>query len=610
VRPRRRDEGGAVAILTAVCLVLVVTSAAFAVDLGMQRVVRSDMQALADAVALDAARLLDGRNAGQIRAGSAGQPALAAAVAASAARNDDTVLGDVDDVTATLVYLDSGPNGEWTPRRAGGVLVSVPDSTVPDAVLVEAAGGVDFAFATGRGSASRDAMATASPFACFRLGSYAAALDSRDSAIASVFESSVGSALGISLTAVGYQGLLTSYVGLDALAAKLSVGSVDQLANLNSLEVKDLLAAGASVLGSQGDSQAAAQLSAIAANVTSGLRIDLGDILSVGDGSAAKGSINAVDLLGSAAFAAVANVSNGTNFIDSGVAWSGVSAGNVRLKAIEAPRQACGVAGEATATTTNLELESTVLPYTPPGAIQVGSASFGVALPASTTGITASARLADATGVLKEIACGSEAAIGVDISSRALNASVTLPLTLSVANWDVTGESIVSNSLLSQLFPTVLPSLITRVTVTASFGVGLSASAQTYDRAPTLTTYYRVPPHNYQDVEPSDGSDGLLSLSDLHVTTSDSSTHVTVKVTYPVGLGSTTVSQTTTLDQLDLSSVLQAVGTSAAATAVSSVGDSLDTALTQIQTLTGLRMNGADLFGVPRPNCSVPSLVG
>ena len=56
---RRRDERGAVAVLTAALLTALVVMAAFVVDIGMQRVARRDMQALADVVALDLSRELD-----------------------------------------------------------------------------------------------------------------------------------------------------------------------------------------------------------------------------------------------------------------------------------------------------------------------------------------------------------------------------------------------------------------------------------------------------------------------------------------------------------------------------------------------------------------------
>ena len=56
---RRRDERGAIIPMMAMLLVVLIPSTAIAVDLGMQRVVRRDMQALADVVALAVAALRD-----------------------------------------------------------------------------------------------------------------------------------------------------------------------------------------------------------------------------------------------------------------------------------------------------------------------------------------------------------------------------------------------------------------------------------------------------------------------------------------------------------------------------------------------------------------------
>ena len=93
--------------MVALLLVVLIPSSAMAVDLGMQRVVRRDMQTLADVVALDVVRLVDGRTASQILAGYNGLPTLANAVARSVARNDDDVLGDVPTVTAKLAHIDT-----------------------------------------------------------------------------------------------------------------------------------------------------------------------------------------------------------------------------------------------------------------------------------------------------------------------------------------------------------------------------------------------------------------------------------------------------------------------------------------------------------------------
>ena len=98
-RRRGHDERGVVAILIAIITCFtVIPLAAYAVDIGVQRVARRDAQAVADLVALDLARQLDGRTYGAI------QPGLQALANKSAARNAGgagaptvvAVLGTVD----------------------------------------------------------------------------------------------------------------------------------------------------------------------------------------------------------------------------------------------------------------------------------------------------------------------------------------------------------------------------------------------------------------------------------------------------------------------------------------------------------------------------------
>ena len=157
----RRDERGAVAVVAAAAVALMVAMAAFAVDLGMQRVVRSDIQALVDIVSLDAARLLDGRTALQIENGDATHDPLDEVVAASQAANDDT-LGSVVTLEVTLVDMTTNTLGERVPvTNSSGDPIAVAANVVPDAVFVRATGEVDFAFAPGSGRATRDALANA-----------------------------------------------------------------------------------------------------------------------------------------------------------------------------------------------------------------------------------------------------------------------------------------------------------------------------------------------------------------------------------------------------------------------------------------------------------------
>ena len=128
MRRRMRDERGAIIPMVALLLVVLVPSSAMAVDLGMQRVVRRDMQTLADVIALDVVRLVDGRTASQIQAGYNGLPTLANALTRSVARNDDDVLGDPPTVTVKLAHIDTATG---LLDKSGGVTREVSGTEVP-----------------------------------------------------------------------------------------------------------------------------------------------------------------------------------------------------------------------------------------------------------------------------------------------------------------------------------------------------------------------------------------------------------------------------------------------------------------------------------------------
>ncbi|GCD91907.1 hypothetical protein NLS1_39130 [Nocardioides sp. LS1] len=585
--------------MTAIMMVLVIGAAAFAVDLGMQRVVRSDAQAVADMVAMDASRLLDGRTAGQIRDGSGGQPKLADAVAASAARNTAS-LGRVDAVTATLVYLDLDANGAYTPRRAAGTLVAVPDTAVPDAVMVDVTGSVDFAFTPGRGSAHRTAIGKATPYACFRLGSYAAALSGGDSQVVGVFESTVGDALGVNLHAVGYMGLVSTYLNLDGLAAALGVGSADGLASLSNLAVSSLFTASATVLTSQGKTSAAAVMTQLASKVGSGMRVNLPKVLSIGHGSTASAQINALDLVAGTGFAIAQDIANGNNFLDTGVVWAAphVSNGDVELKVIQAPQEACGQPSTSTvARTAQLSLASTTgfnLPN------NVGGLSASIQSdPSSKSGTLAiNATLGGASGYLTALQCASGTPAtaektSVRVSTDLTSADVSLPFRLK-GSLDAVG-----------IVPAgVLPPVFTTATLTLDLYLSTAGRITSPATVGAADTTYAVPPRTYQDAEPTNA--GAYVSVPSATTTIDpvqSTASLAVKV---AGVTTTT---TVAVSTLNLTSLISAVNASFIGTSTATVVGNVNAALVPLSKLLGLRVGGADLFGVPHPSCSNPAVV-
>lgn len=207
LRERRRDESGVVAVVVALitCFTLL-PLAAFAVDIGVQRVARRDMQAVADVVALDLARELDGRTYSQLHAG------LQARADRSAARNRH--VGEPAVVRAELGTVDPAA---YDPRDQDAHFTPISSDAggVPNAVRVTASTSVDFSIAGGRGGATRSAIAQAGT-ACFKLGSYALGLTSASSPLLNAL---IGDALGVGV--LGYTGLANANVSLLGLAAEL-----------------------------------------------------------------------------------------------------------------------------------------------------------------------------------------------------------------------------------------------------------------------------------------------------------------------------------------------------------------------------------------------------
>ncbi|NYG56386.1 pilus assembly protein TadG-related protein [Nocardioides perillae] len=617
LRRRRRDERGGVLALVAVMASVLLVMAAFAVDLGMQRVARRDMQAVADIVALDLARLLDGRTAAQITAGDATHDPLQVALGKSVARNDDLTLGDPPQVTATLVDVDA-LTGEPV-RLASGALAPVPSGAEPDGVLVEAATSVDFGFAPGSGGAQRTALANASTFACFRLGSFAAALSSGDAAVLGVFEAAVQDALGLNLKAVGYQGLLQTFVDLPLLAAELGAGTTDQLAALPAVKVADLLAASARVLGQDGDTAAQGTVLQMSQQMSQTLRVDVADVLAVGAGSVLEGRVNLVDLLGSAALGVAAEVSNGNNFLDTGVAWAAphVSNGTIALRAIQAPQQACGLLGQAEARTAQVEVAAD-LGFALPNKVGLGSlGSLDVGIPSDPTSkagtLSVRAELGSATGRLVSARCGEGTVadpdtIGVQVQSGLLTTSVSLPLRVTGTLDTGTTSSLLPSGTLDSVLSSLglLLGVVGKVEVVLDLRLRNTASVTTPAQAAASPTLYVAPPRTYLDAEPSTTA-GPVALPSPSVVLDATGSSASVRVT--TLLGAVRV-EAVPVGQLNLTGLLSAVSSSVVGTSTAAVVANVNQALVPLSRLLGVRVAGADVLGVAPPACGHPRLVG
>ncbi|MEO9324899.1 hypothetical protein ABFT23_15500 [Nocardioides sp. C4-1] len=595
VRPRRRscrsrDERGAVALVTALTtsFVLVVV-AAVTVDLGVQRVARSDMQALADMVALDLARELDGRTVGQLA------PLMPGLAEQSRLRNAGT-LGDDPTLEVDLGQVSSAGRFE------------VLSFGTPTAVRVLAETTVDFAFGVAEdGGAGRSALATVKAGACFRLGSLTATIDTADSSVLSAFSSIVGDALGVRIDAVSYKGLADVFVRIADLAAEMGVGSVDELLALRSVGVGRFFAATARVLSRSGtttaQATAAAVVTSLSTRVASTLTFDVGDILSVGGPAAVSAQTGVLDLITASAFAI-----DGDHLLDTGVIWNEphVSTGDVRLKIVEAPRQACGLVGPDTrATTAQVQLDAD-LGFNLPnkvGDLLVTNATDPTTKSAS---LAVRARLGSASGYLSRLTCGAATSaataesIAVQVTTTFTEASVSLPFRLR--------GTITTPAVVKAILPADLAALVTAlasVELTLDLGATTAGSLVTPGLGPRETTY-AVPPHTYGEGEPVPGSSPVsVPRATTSVAVASSTARLKIRAA-----GLTVIDAAVDVGRLDLTSVLASVTSSVIGTSVNAVVDNVNAVLAPVSTLLGLRTGGADLFGIPRPMCAVPMLTG
>lgn len=343
LREAREDERGAVTLFAVVVLGILLVGSAFVVDLGLQRVARSDMQAVADLVALDLARELDGRSVSEL------EPVMDAALVRSLARNADTV-GEDAELDYALGRMQDGGFQEL----GGGT---------PSAVRVMASTEVAFAFAgvTGKesGAAARSAVAESSSTTCFRLGSFVAAVRAEDSTVLAP----LNDLLGVELDLVSYKGLAVADLRLAQLAATSVFGSPEELLS-GQVRYADVVEATIEALTEEpGDNTVAVQaLTRILASTTT---VDVGDIaladvlhVAPTDVAALGVELDVLDLVASARladgqyFLGVPNIQGQVPGV--GFQFTGA------LYLVSAAELACGAPNSAQAVADTAQLDGTV----------------------------------------------------------------------------------------------------------------------------------------------------------------------------------------------------------------------------------------------------------
>ncbi|HKY59175.1 MAG TPA: hypothetical protein VJL80_14150 [Aeromicrobium sp.] len=334
----RHDERGAIFPMTVVLMGVILLIASLVIDVGGDRLVRRDMQSMADVIALDVVRQLDGRTAGAYAGFDSTGPSttlLAAAKNESLARQDSH-LADPDTVGVRLAVAD---------RKTGAFIRWASAGEVPNALRVWTTGSSAFRFlptTPRRTTLERSALAfMGEPVACISAGATLA-----DVTPQGPLDTLLGKLVGVDrLTVLDPYALasLELEIPLAQLAAKLGVGSVDEIATA-SVTAHDFVFAISEILPHKGNSSSTAVLDAIINGLPDNVNLDIGDFLTLdtGDQSAADLSINTWTLIQGTIMAA-----NKNRFIDINLTGSipGLTKVAVQAKVLEPPVVACGPVG-------------------------------------------------------------------------------------------------------------------------------------------------------------------------------------------------------------------------------------------------------------------------
>jgi uncharacterized membrane protein len=404
---RRRDDRGAVLVLTALVLPVLLVATSFAVDLGRQRVARRDMQGKADVIALDLARLIDGTTTAQ-------NLVYGDSLARSAARNN--------------VALSKVQAVEWGTLAAGSHKFIACTTCVPTAVRVTMHDAVDRLFQPGNGSVTRSAVASqGSPKAGMTIGSFAAQLPTSSTSILALATSLLGSDASAQL--VGFNGLASSQLNVaDLLAASpINVLSPAEVADTD-VSLRDFLLASATALsqnGTPGDAANAVLLQNLAGVAVPGVPIHLADLVRVdpeSDGAELDTKVNALDLV--LAAAQLANGKSGAEVKNLGINLSnlggtGISLAEVAtdLDVIQPPQFIFGGPG-TTGRTDQV-------------AAQIRAKLLGGALGGlANATVTIDLGTASGVGTIGAIHCGTPQSFDFAASSSLLQTKVTVTVTL------------------------------------------------------------------------------------------------------------------------------------------------------------------------------------
>ncbi len=575
----RSDERGAVAVFTAVTMVVLLGIAAIVIDLGMERVTRRDLQALADIVALDLAREITGRTQANLEAeGQLDNPTSAARESVN--RNDDLLGEDLQ----LAVDWGSYDGGVWN-----------TSTDPPSAVKVTATAATDYSIRDGSGAVSRTAYAVSSSSACYRLGTFVAAVNSGDSTVLAP----LNHLFGVSLDLVSYKALAGAKVRLSELAAAPTIGSPTQLLS-GSVSYSNLISALIHVLGNQPGSSNSVAITALGKilNVAAAVgSINLGSVMHVSptDTAALEMQLNVLDIVGSARLATgdhfleVPNIN--ANVPGVGSQFTG------GLTLISAAQLACGKPNSPESVAQNAQLEGSLgIEF-----INLPSLSIpGFATLLTEKGVgSLFVDLADGTGRLvapPAVYCGSGTAadphtysVGVQTQVASYSLLSDLVITGDVKILDLTGIGL-TNLLVSLGLP-ILGSgkLHIRVEVDLTVSTGAPAGSSTANLS--------LPPNDVTPVQT--GTSATL----------DSSSIVPSVISVTIDGKTAPIASATALTNKIVSELMNATNGFVDKTLRPLIDNLNNAYIGPVARMVGLRVGGADVYAVGA-TCGQPSLWG
>ncbi|RNL65127.1 hypothetical protein EFK50_03920 [Nocardioides marmoriginsengisoli] len=453
---RRRRETGAVAVMMALVIcVVMIPLAGLAVDIGMQRVARGDMQAVADAAALDLGRKL-----------GIGQTPTVADAVSSAAGSNGVVGGTetasynaqqvkVPKMAVFLGYIEedatfvSNQSLGCSGSPYNSYFKAVPANKSANAVLVTATGSASFRLMPGSGGVCRSAIGNAELKACMTMNSYAAALNSGDSTVLGPITKIIGTSIDTQV--LSSSGILNADIEvlsfLNILKTQLGVGGFDEVLAAN-VTAAQVIAAQVAALNAQGATVAAQALQQqIGLHVPPGTTVNVGTLLGISQGVTAGlgATMNALDLA-----AAALQLANGNAPLHLTASSSNLTGLGLDVTVGSRPMNVCLGEGKKTMAQTSLRATADLNASgsLTGGVLNLVNALNGILsgvlgllgallggdtydLPVVTLGkLEANVSLASASGTVLSLACdgANPTSMSVREESSLLPATVTIPL--------------------------------------------------------------------------------------------------------------------------------------------------------------------------------------